>query len=511
MSCCKFHPEQPPQVLTRRQMLMKAGCGFGAWALLDLLTRDGLAEKVGPATNLNSVNPLAAKVSHFPARAKHVIFLFMQGGPSQVDTFDPKPMLNKLHGQPLPPSLIKGLTLQFTHMDARVLRSPQTFSRCGESGIDIADTYPNLQQCADDLAILRSCYHESFNHAPAQYLTNTGSARMGRPSLGSWVTYGLGSESENLPAFVVMQTTGDVKGGPPVYGRGFLPGTYQPTILRNTGSPVLYLDPPDHQDVSDQRRILDMSQWLNQQHMLARGEDVDDLSSRIASYELAFRMQCAVPEAVDLSRESEATKEMYGLNDKTSARFGADCLIARRLVERGVRFVQIFTGSAGGDDWDGAHAENDKVHRAMAHRTDKPIAGLLKDLRQRGLLDETLTASPPGLPGAASRAGRSTAQPTKSASAPSTTRSTSTTCTPPSSAFWASTTASSPSSSRAAKCASPTSAATTTLPKNSSGEVSSHKNVALVTPPKSATFCDIRDIWSTPFYQAPSTRLSLSP
>ncbi|HSZ59667.1 MAG TPA: DUF1501 domain-containing protein [Tepidisphaeraceae bacterium] len=392
MSRCKFHPDQPARFLSRREMLLKAGFGFGAWALLDLLTRDGLAEKALPSAPAGAAsNPLAAKPSHSPPRAKHVIFLFMQGGPSQVDTFDPKPMLNKLHGQPLPASLIKGLTLQFTHMDARVLRSPQTFSRCGQSGMEIADTYPNLQQCADDLAILRSCYHESFNHAPAQYLTNTGSARMGRPSLGSWVTYGLGSESENLPAFVVMQTTGDVKGGPPVYGRGFLPGTYQPTILRNTGSPVLYLDPPDRQDLADQRRILDMSQWLNQQHMLARGEDVDDLSSRISSYELAFRMQSAVPDAVDLSQESAATREMYGLNDTMSAKFGADCLIARRLVERGVRFVQIFTGSGGmGDDWDGAHAENDKVHRAMAHRTDKPIAGLLQDLKHRGLLDETL-------------------------------------------------------------------------------------------------------------------------
>ena len=386
MRHCKFHPDEPTQLLSRRDMLLKAGFGFGAWALLDLLSRDGLAA----TESTSGLNPLAARASHIVPRAKHVIFLFMQGGPSQVDTFDPKPMLNELHGKPLPESLIKGLTLQFTHMDARVLRSPQTFSRCGQSGLEIADTYPNLQHCADDLAIVRSCYHESFNHAPAQYMMNTGSARMGRPSMGSWVTYGLGSESENLPAFVVMQTTGDVKGGPPVYGRGFLPGTYQPTILRNTGSPVLYLDPPGGNDLAEQRRILDMSQWLNRQHMLAHGEDVDDLSSRIASYELAFRMQSAVPEAVDISRESAATREMYGIDQKLSNKFGTDCLIARRLVERGVRFVQIFSGSAGGDDWDGAHAENDKVHREMALRTDKPIAGLLSDLKQRGLLDETL-------------------------------------------------------------------------------------------------------------------------
>lgn len=383
-----FHRDRrPPKMFSRRQMLQRAGLGFGAWALLDLLQRDGFA---APVPLQIAANPLAPKPAHFPARAKHVIFLFMQGGPSHIDTFDPKPLLDELNGKPLPPSLIKGLTLQFTHMNATALRSPQTFSKCGKSGIEIADTYPNLQQCADDLAIVRSCYHDSFNHSPAQYLMSTGFSRMGRPSMGSWVTYGLGSESENLPAFVVMQTTGDVKGGPPVYGRGFLPGTYQPTVLRNMGSPVLYLDPPGRSDLQSQRQILDMSQWLNQRHMEAHGADVDDLSSRIASYELAFRMQSAVPEAVDLSRESQATRELYGLDDKMSARFGADCLMARRLVERGVRFVQIFTGSAGGDDWDGAHAENDKVHREMARRIDKPIAGLLKDLKARGLLDETL-------------------------------------------------------------------------------------------------------------------------
>jgi uncharacterized protein (DUF1501 family) len=387
MPCCN---QRHPHYLTRREMLQKAGFGFGAWALLDLLSRNSNAESVSQPQIQTPTNPLAARVAHFPATAKHVIFLFMQGGPSQVDTFDPKPKLNDLHGQPLPPSLIQGLKLQFTHMDAKVLRSPQTFTRCGHSGLEIADTYPNLQTCADDLAIVRSCYHDSFNHAPAQYMMNTGSSRMGRPSLGSWVTYGLGSESDNLPSFVVMETTGDVKGGPPVYGRGFLPGTYQPTILRNSGSPVLYLEPPRGADISDQRQILDMSQWLNDRHKAARGEGADDLSSRIASYELAFRMQSAVPEAVDITRESAATREMYGINDKVSSRFGTDCLIARRLVERGVRFIQIFTGSSGSDDWDNAHAENDKVHREMAHRTDKPIAGLLKDLKSRGLLDETL-------------------------------------------------------------------------------------------------------------------------
>jgi uncharacterized protein (DUF1501 family) len=362
-------------------MLCRAGLGFGAWALLDLLARDGA--RSAPATEAD--NPLAPKRPHFAARAKHVIFLFMQGGPSHIDTFDPKPLLNRHQGEPLPPSVTKGLQLQFTKMDAVVLGCPQTFRKCGRSGIEIADTYPHLQTCADDLAVVRSCYHDSFNHAPAQYMLNTGSPRMGHPCLGSWVTYGLGSESENLPAFVVMANTGDVKGGPPVFGRGFLPGTYQPTVLRNAGSPVLYLDAQ-----SGQRDVLNLAQWLNKEHLATRGKDVDDLSARIASYELAFRMQSAVPDAVDLSKETPATKRLYGLEDPLAAKFGTNCLLARRLVERGVRFMQLFTGSGGADDWDAAHAENDKTHREMARRTDQPIAGLLKDLKARGLLDETL-------------------------------------------------------------------------------------------------------------------------
>jgi hypothetical protein len=377
--------------MSRRAMLRQAGCGFGAWALLDLLARDGLlAAPPVPASASTPGNPLAARPPHFRPRAKRVISLFMQGGPSHIDTFDPKPLLAERHGEPLPPSIIGGSQLQFTRRDAAILGSPQTFRRCGESGLEIADTYPHLQGCADHLAVVRSCHHDAFNHAPAQYLLNTGHARMGRPCLGSWVIYGLGSESEDLPAFVVMATTGDVKGGPPVYDHGFLPGTYQPTVLRNAGSPVLYLDSRGRGG----RDVLDLVQWLNHDHAAARGAgsgaEVDDLSSRIAAYELAFRMQSAVPEAVDLGRESPATRALYGLDDPIAGRFGASCLIARRLVERGVRFVQIFTGSSGTDDWDAAHAENDKTHRQMARRTDRPMAGLLTDLHARGLLDDTL-------------------------------------------------------------------------------------------------------------------------
>jgi uncharacterized protein (DUF1501 family) len=374
----------PP--LTRREMLRRAGLGFGSWALLDLLTRDG---RLDAAPSAARDNPLAPKPPHEPARAKHVIFLFMQGGPSHIDTFDPKPLLNKIHGQPLPPSATRGLQLQFTKADAAVLGSPQTFKKCGKSGLEIADTYPHLQACADDLAVIRSCHHDSFNHAPAQYMLNTGSSRMGHPCLGSWAVYGLGSESANLPAFVVMATTGDLKGGPPVHGHGFLPATYQPTVLRNSGPPVLYLDQP-RGGPSGGREVLEMAQWLNREHLAARGGHEDELSARIASYELAFRMQSAVPEAVELARETATTRKLYGLDDPVSERFGTSCLLARRLVERGVRFVQVFTGSAGADDWDAAHADNDRTHRAMARRTDRPVAGLLRDLKSRGLLDSTL-------------------------------------------------------------------------------------------------------------------------
>jgi uncharacterized protein (DUF1501 family) len=375
------HPDFLP---SRREMLWRAGLGFGAWAFFDLLARDGRLAAGDTA------NPLAAKPPHTPAKAKAVISLFMQGGPSQIDTFDPKPLLTKMHGRPLPPSAINGRQLQFTKSDAAILGSPQSFTRSGQSGLEIADTYPHLQACADDLAVIRSCHHESFNHAPAQYLLGTGSARMGRPSLGSWVTYGLGSVVDNLPAFVVLATTGDVKGGPPVYGNGFLPAVYQPTVLRNTGSPLLYLDPPAGRSADDRRTIIDFTQSLNRDHAAARAGEADDLSARIASYELAFRMQAAVPDAVDLAKETKATKEMYGVDDPISGRFGTFCLLARRLVERGVRFVQIFSGSGGSDDWDAAHAENDKTHRSMAKRVDRPTAALLKDLKARGLLESTL-------------------------------------------------------------------------------------------------------------------------
>src|SRR5262245_20241932 len=260
------HPPNFSRFLSRREMLRQVGLGFGSWALLDLLAREGLAadaSELHTERSAVSPNPLAAKPPHFPAKAKNVIFLFMQGGPSHIDTFDPKPLLAKLHGQPLPPSATGGLQLQFTKMNAAIHGCKQTFKRSGQSGLEIADNHPHLQKCADDLAVVRSCFHDSFNHAPAQYVMNTGFARMGHPCLGSWVTYGLGNVSENLPAFVVMTNTGSVKGGPPVYGRGFLPGTYQPTVVRNSGSPVLYLQPPVELGRGNQCEKLDVGRGVD--------------------------------------------------------------------------------------------------------------------------------------------------------------------------------------------------------------------------------------------------------
>jgi uncharacterized protein (DUF1501 family) len=376
------HLRFDPRLISRREMLRRAGLGFGSWALLDLLSRQSSA--------LEKANPLTVRPAHFKPKAKSVIFLFMQGGPSQIDTFDPKPLLAKMHGQPLPASATEGLQLRFTKIDALIHGCRLHFSRCGESGLEIADSYPHLQTCADDLAIVRSCYHDAFNHSPAQYMMNTGSSRMGRPCMGSWVTYGLGSVSDNLPAFVVMATTNNTKGGPPVYGRGFLPGTYQPTVLRNSGEPVLYLNSAADEGPHHQREMLDLVQWMNEKHAAERGVETDDLAARIASYELAYRMQSAVPDAVEIAKETVATRELYGVDDPISGTYARSCLRARRLVERGVRFVQIFTGSAGADDWDNAHADNDGVHASMARRIDRPTAALLTDLKARGLLDGTL-------------------------------------------------------------------------------------------------------------------------
>jgi hypothetical protein len=332
-------------------------------------------------------NPLTARKPHFKAKAKACIFMFMVGGPSQVDLFDPKPELAKHHGQPLPESFGKPVS-QFTKGDTPLLASTRKFQKYGQAGVEVSDLMPHLAGCVDDIAFLRSCWCTNTVHAPAMYELHSGRTAMGYPSLGSWVTYGLGSESENLPAYCVMlQPEGTPEGGAPCWGAGFLPTVYQGTLLRKGPSPILNLEPPPDVSQEQQRRTLDLLRKMNETDL---SPDDSELSARISSYELAFRMQQHAPEAVDLTKEPDKTKEAYGLNEKKTADFGTRCLLARRLVERGVRFVQLYSG--GGPlvtQWD-AHDDINGNHEKMCGHVDQPIAALLKDLKARGLLDSTL-------------------------------------------------------------------------------------------------------------------------
>jgi hypothetical protein len=311
----------------------------------------------------------------------------MVGGPSPIDLFDPKPELQRCHGQPLPPSFGKPVS-QFTKGDTPLLASTRKFQKHGHSGLEVSDLLPHLATCVDDIAFLRSCWCTSTVHAPAMYELHSGRTAMGFPSLGSWVTYGLGSVSENLPAYCVMlQPEGTPEGGAPCWGAGFLPAVYQGTLLRRGASPILNLKPPADVSRAQQRRTFDLIKRMDEADL---DSDDAELSARIASYELAFRMQQHAPEAVDLSKETAATKSAYGLDDSRSADFGTRCLLARRLVERGVRFVQLYSG--GGPiitQWD-AHDDLNANHEKMCAHVDRPIAALLQDLKRRGLLDSTL-------------------------------------------------------------------------------------------------------------------------
>lgn len=362
--------------LSRRDILMQAGRGFGSVALASMLQG---------ATS----DPLAPKKPHELPRATRVIYLFMHGGVSHVDTFDPKPELTKRSGQRISADAAKGLkTNRIDFSKAPMRGSPWKFNRCGQSGMEISELYPHIGSKADQIALIRSCYGDAFDHAPAIYLRNTGSQFPGSPCLGSWVLYGLGSESQNLPAFVVM-SDGATKSGPPAYGSGFLPAMYQGTVFRSGNFPVLNLSTPDGISAKAQRATLDFLNEQNREHLAARPSD-SELEARIASYELAFRMQSAAPDAVDISKESEATKKLYGIGEGITNEFGRKCLLARRLVERGVRFVQLYSGTNIGDDWDDAHNDLVASHTKMCAKTDLPIAALLTDLQARGLLDSTL-------------------------------------------------------------------------------------------------------------------------
>lgn len=366
---------------SRRQFLASASAGLGGIALSSLLAR--AAE---PAAK--PANPLAARPGHHEPKATAVIFLFMVGGPSPLDLFDPKPELLKRAGQPLPESVAKGVVSQFTKGDRPILASTRSFKQHGKSGLPVSDLMPHLAERVDDIAFLRSCWCTSAVHAPAMYDLHSGRTNAGHPSLGSWVTYGLGSVSENLPAYCVMpQPEGVPEGGAPCWANGYLPAIHQGTLLRNGANPLLNLRPPAEVGPAESRRTFDLIRKLNE--LDADPADAE-LAARTASYELAFRMQQHAPEAVDLSKETAETRKLYGLDDAKTADFGTRCLLSRRLVERGVRFVQVYSG--GGPlitQWD-AHDDINGNHEKMCGHVDRPVAGLLTDLKRRGLLDKTL-------------------------------------------------------------------------------------------------------------------------
>ena len=368
-----------PRAATRRQILYQAANGFGALALQHLL-----AEGASAAPDSN---PLRAQAPHFPATAKAVIFIFNVGAPSSMDTFDPKPMLNKRAGESMPASF-GSVGGQFTDGSTPILGTPWTFKRYGQSGLPVSELFPNVARHVDDICFVRSFVTHSVVHAPAMYEVHSGRLFATHPSVGAWITYGLGSESENLPAYVVMpQPEGTPEGGTSCWSQGFLPSVYQGTLLRPGPNPILHLRPPKGMTRQRQRAMLDLLQSMNESDA---GEFDSEMQARIAAYELAFRMQMHAPEAVDLSKESAATKRMYGLEGDRTREFGTRLLLARRLVERGVRFVQIYSG--GGPlsmQWD-AHKHLKENHEKMAGHSDQPVAALLEDLKQRGLLEQTL-------------------------------------------------------------------------------------------------------------------------
>jgi hypothetical protein len=374
---------------TRREFLWEAGGGFTALGLADLLMRDGFLSRQAVAADGVSgfTPPLAPKHPAAAAKAKSVIFLFMYGGPSHVDTFDYKPKLYPLDGKTVP---VKTFGRGGHKSEGRVVGPKWKFKQYGQCGKWISDLFPHLATCVDDIAFIHSMYAESPIHGSAMLMMNSGRLLSGHPCLGTWVNYGLGTVNQNLPGFVVMlDKTGGPISGAKNWASGFMPATFQGVVMRPTGEPILDLAPPPGMSPELQRRMLDRLNAQNAAHLAARADN-SDLAARIASYELAFKMQEYAPEAVDVSQETEATQRLYGIDRDATRDFGTKCLLARRLVERGVRFVQLYSGGAHNDDnWD-AHGDLEKNHNYHAGNTDQPIAGLLKDLKQRGLLEETL-------------------------------------------------------------------------------------------------------------------------
>ncbi len=372
---------------TRREFVWQMGGGFAGLALTSLLDNTGFFTKHGLAKEA-SANPLVAKNSHFPAKAKSCIFLMMNGAPSQVDTFDYKPELTKYAGKALPPD--KKYINSGGRKVGYLTPNFRPFKPGGESGLLVSDYFPNVRKHADKLAVIKSCHADSHAHGSALVAMNTGSTFIGRPSLGSWSVYGLGTENQSLPGYVVMM---DKRGGPisgqPNYSSGFMPSLYQGTLFRPVGNPILDLQGPEHLDRAAQRSQLDLLAKLNQKHQQQRPGG-SDLAARTQSFELAFRMQAEAPEAVDLTKETKQTLADYGVDQQPTDEFGRNCLIARRLVERGVRFVQLYSGGGHLEDtWD-AHKGIESNHGQHGAEVDQPIAALLQDLDERGLLDSTL-------------------------------------------------------------------------------------------------------------------------
>jgi hypothetical protein len=375
---------------TRREFLWETGCGFGGAALTALLSADGFfSGSRANAADMNSAyhNPLAAKSGHFAAKAKSVIFLFMYGGPSHIDTFDYKPQMVGMDGKTI---AVKTHGRGGHKNEGRIVEPRWKFQQYGECGKWVSSLFPHIGECVDDIAFLHSMTAESPIHGSAMLMMNSGKLQSGSPALGSWLNYGLGTVNENLPGFVVMlDPTGGPISGAKNWASGYMPASYAGTVIRPEGSPINDLTLPGETTRSMRREVLDSLARLNAEHHAAR-PDQHDLAARIASYELAFRMQQHAPEAVDLAQETQATRDLYGLDQDQTRNFGTRCLLARRLVERGVRFVQVYSGGSHNDDnWD-AHGDLVANHTKHAGATDKPIAGLLKDLKQRGLLEETL-------------------------------------------------------------------------------------------------------------------------
>jgi hypothetical protein len=375
MNCHRIDP-----ILSRRHFLERAGLGFGSVAAAALFGESGLG-----AQPLSGV-PELAKISNGKGRAKNVIFLFMEGGPSHLDTFDYKPLLNKLAGQPLPPSFKPPLTAM-GETKAPLLACRRTWKQRGQSGLWISDWFENVAQHADDLAVVRSCVSDGINHAGGVCQMNTGAVFGGRPSLGAWISYGLGTRNRNLPGFVVIKDNeSTVVNGARNWGNGFMPAVHQGVEFQVTGSPIKHLENPHGVSSGRQREKLELFRELNRDYNAARPDNTE-LEARIRGYELACQMQAEAPGVVDLSTETDATRELYGLNRKETAVFGRNCLLARRLVENGVRFVQLYSGA--GSKWD-SHTQMEENHGRLTQSVDQPIAALLTDLKARGLLGETL-------------------------------------------------------------------------------------------------------------------------